>query len=46
MEIASKALDSPTTFTSFTRLYKLIFKDRHVPAPGLLIEAFLAVNEL
>jgi type VI secretion system secreted protein VgrG len=46
MEIASKILASLTTFTNITRLYELIFKDGHVPSSGLLVEAFLAVDEL
>jgi hypothetical protein len=40
MEIESNILASLSTFTSITRRYELIFKDGHVQASGLLVEAF------
>jgi len=46
MEIATKILAALASFTSITRLYELSFKDGKVPASGLLVEAFLAVEEV
>jgi uncharacterized protein involved in type VI secretion and phage assembly len=46
MEIVSDILAALATFTSLTRLYALSFKDESVATSGMLVEAFLAVEEV
>ena len=46
MEIISKIMAALATFTSVTRLYDLRFRDGAIPVSGLLVEAFLAVEEV
>ena len=46
MEIISKIVTALATFTSVTRLYDLRFQDGAIPVSGLLVEAFLAVEEV
>ena len=46
MEIATNILAALATFGSLTRLYDLQFRNDSIPTSGLLIEAFLAVEEV
>jgi type VI secretion system secreted protein VgrG len=46
MEIATKILSALGSFSSITRLYELSFRDEAIPASGVLVEAFLAVDAL
>jgi type VI secretion system secreted protein VgrG len=46
MEITTKISTALAAFDSFNRLYELVFQSRNVPASGLIVEAFLAVEEV
>jgi len=46
MEIVRNILTALSTFGSLTRLYDLQFRDGNIPMSGLLVEAFLAVEEV
>jgi type VI secretion system secreted protein VgrG len=46
MEIVTNILTALSTFGSLTRLYDLQFREGHIPMSGLLVEAFLAVEEV
>ena len=46
MEIATNILAALATFSSITRLYDLQFRNDNIPTSGLLVEAFLAVEEV
>ena len=46
MAIISKIVAALATFTSVTQLYDLRFRDGAIPVSGMLVEAFLAVEEV